>query len=393
MTHVESKQRASILAVDDYPENLVLLGEILSPHYRVLAATSGERARALARGNPAPDLILLDVMMPGMDGYEVLQHLQEDERTRSIPVIFVTALDSIEDEAQGFALGAVDYITKPLRPPLVLARVRAQLELKRMRDLLRDRALQLEDEVAARTRQLAEATRRAEAANLAKDEFIANMRHELRTPINGILGMIELSLDDPSLAVETRESLGMASKSGWALNALLTQVLAYVAAADGRNESPQRAFSPGLLVGEIVDCFRAAAHARHIEMILETTALPDEVRGDRGSLQRVLILLIDNALKFTEAGSVRLACAFEKDRLSFAVIDTGCGIPPDKIDEIFAPFTQADGSNTRRHGGLGLGLTLARELVRAMGGTLGVESRLGQGSHFSFSVATHSNPT
>jgi signal transduction histidine kinase len=388
MTEVESKRRARILAVDDTPQNLVLLGEILAREFTVLVATSGERALALAAANPPPDLILLDVMMPGMDGHEVLGRLRGDERTRTIPVIFVTARDAVEDEERGLSLGAVDYISKPLHPPLVLARVRVQLELKRMRDLLRDRALQLEDEVASRTRQLVDAMRRAEAANVAKSEFLANMSHELRTPMNGILGMIELSLDDPKLAVGTRECLGLASQSGWALNAILTEVLEYVAASDGRDEPRCEPFSPLGLVGEVVDCFRAAAHAKHIALCVESDAATDQVRGDSVRLKRVLTLLIDNALKFTDAGSVRVASTFAPDRLSFAVSDTGCGIATDKIEQIFAPFTQVDGSSRRRHGGLGLGLTLARELVGAMGGTLGVETAPGQGSRFFFSVAT-----
>jgi putative two-component system response regulator len=143
----------TLLLVDDTPENLTVLGEILMPHYRVRVASSGARALAAATTDPRPDLVLLDVMMPEMDGYEVISRLRADPRTRELPVIFVTALDSTEDEAHGLELGAVDYITKPVRPAIVLARVRGQLELKEARDRMRDQNAWLEAEIARRMRQ------------------------------------------------------------------------------------------------------------------------------------------------------------------------------------------------------------------------------------------------
>jgi putative two-component system response regulator len=140
----------TILIVDDTPENLSVLGELLQPTYRVRAANSGRRALQIAHGKPAPDLILLDVMMPEMDGYAVLAELLADPATRHIPVIFVTAMDGTEDEEHGLNCGAVDYITKPVRPLIVLARVRTQLEVKRARDFLRDQNSYLEAEVTRR---------------------------------------------------------------------------------------------------------------------------------------------------------------------------------------------------------------------------------------------------
>jgi putative two-component system response regulator len=142
--------RPTILIVDDTPENLTVLGELLQPTYRVRAANSGRRALQIAAGELQPDLILLDVMMPEMDGYAVLGRLREDPRTRDIPVIFVTAMDATEDEERGLDGGAVDYITKPLRPAIVTARIRTQLEIKRARDLLRNQNTWLEAEVAKR---------------------------------------------------------------------------------------------------------------------------------------------------------------------------------------------------------------------------------------------------
>lgn len=142
--------KATLLVVDDTPENLTILGELLQPAYRVRAANSGQSALRIAASDPKPDLILLDVMMPDLDGYAVFARLREDSRTRDIPVIFVTALDAAPNEQYGLELGAVDYITKPLRPSIVLARVRTQLELKRARDWLRDQNTFLEAEIVRR---------------------------------------------------------------------------------------------------------------------------------------------------------------------------------------------------------------------------------------------------
>lgn len=146
----EGAAKQTILVVDDTPQNLAVLGELLQPFYRVRAANSGERALRAAGLQPRPDLILLDVMMPGMDGYAVFEALRADPRTRDIPVIFVTALDGVREEEKGLELGAVDYISKPLRPTIVLARVHTQLELKKARDRLRDQNTFLEAEIARR---------------------------------------------------------------------------------------------------------------------------------------------------------------------------------------------------------------------------------------------------
>ncbi|MDD5030437.1 MAG: two-component system response regulator [Rhodoferax sp.] len=146
--------RATVLIVDDDKGNLSVLGSLLQPYYNVLAAPSGERALKIANGNPKPDLILLDVLMPGMNGYDVLACLRDHPGTHDIPVIFVTGLDSIEDEEKGLELGAVDYIAKPYRPRIVLARVHAQLELKHARDWLANQNTWLEAEVARRMRDI-----------------------------------------------------------------------------------------------------------------------------------------------------------------------------------------------------------------------------------------------
>ncbi len=146
---------ATVLVVDDTPDNLALMSELLRGRYRVKIANNGEKALRIANTAPHPDLILLDVMMPGMDGYEVCERLRAEAATRDVPVIFLTAKSDVADEMRGLALGAVDYITKPISPPIVMARVRTHLRLKASADFLRDKAAYLEAEVARRTEELA----------------------------------------------------------------------------------------------------------------------------------------------------------------------------------------------------------------------------------------------
>ena len=151
---MEKIDRSVILVVDDTPENLQLMSTLLRDHYKVQVAGSGEKALKLMAGGVLPDLVLLDILMPGMDGYEVCRRMRDDPRMRQVPVIFVTAKSDSEDEEQGLDLGAVDYITKPISPAITLARIRTHLSLKRAADLLQDRNQTLEDEVRRRTREL-----------------------------------------------------------------------------------------------------------------------------------------------------------------------------------------------------------------------------------------------
>ncbi len=174
---------ATILIVDDEAANLALLAQLLQPHYRVRAANSGEHALAAARLSPRPELILLDVMMPGLDGYGVLSQLRQNPETRDIPVIFVTALDDDINEEHGFLLGAVDYIAKPIRPTIVLSRVRAQLELKQARDHLNSQNLWLEAEVQRRVNEnvLIQEVSLAALAGLIETRDSDTGNHILRT--------------------------------------------------------------------------------------------------------------------------------------------------------------------------------------------------------------------
>ena len=238
----------------------------------------------------------------------------------------------------------------------------------------------------------------AEAANAAKSQFLANMSHELRTPMNGILGMVELATDNPD-ATERENYLKIAHQSGMFLLDLISGILDFARIESGRVTLDHLTFDLRLLLEEVVAMLGAQALAKHNRMTLAVPPdLPRQFLGDPVRLRQVLTNLIGNAIKFTDGGDVSITLRQRRlndgrYELHLAVRDTGIGIPTAKLQGIFEPFIQADASTTRRYGGTGLGLTIARQIVLAMDGEMGVESEEGAGSRFWFSVVLAAEPT
>jgi two-component system sensor histidine kinase/response regulator len=380
----------TILIVDDTSENLQVIGGLLQPHYRVLIASNGERAIRIAHLKPQPDLILLDIMMPELDGYGVLASLRADRDTADIPVIFVSALGSDDDEARGLTLGAVDYIAKPVVPALLLARVRTQLELKDARDWLRDRNATLAREVARQTREVVAAKEEAEAASQAKSRFINCMSHELRTPMNDIAGMLQLARmgSPPDAAIQ--EQLSTALEGTRRVMELLEAILEFSALDKGHLEVEARVFDPAGMLRAMESHWRRRAEQAGLLFLLKIIeGAPDSFAGDEAHLVRILTILLDNAIRFTAAGEVELGIAAQGGGLHLWVRDTGCGIAKDAQARIFEPFEQEDGSRTRPHSGSGLGLAIAQRLASLMRGNLLLDSRPGKGSTFHVILPVH----
>ena len=386
--NTESTRRFTVLVVDDAADHLEIIAEYLRPLYEIRTATSGMEALELARIAPVPDLILLDVVMPTMDGYEVLAALRQWPETSTVPVIFVTAAGTEREEAYGFELGAVDFVVKPICPATLMARVNTHLALSAASRELKIQNALLEQRVAERTQNLARAMLSAEAANRAKSEFLRNMSHELRTPMNGIMGMCDVLLDT-RLDPEQREYATILKNSAASLSVVLIDILTFARAEGDLLVFKPAPFNLRDLVGKVDDLFRARAIEKKLSFECRVDpSVPETLMGDAAHVRQIFLRLIDNAIKFTDRGSVSFeagpvgAAATARLMLRFEVRDAGIGIDEARHDEIFQPFTQVDGSMTRRKGGLGLGLAATRRLVEWMDGQVGVQSQEGQGSLF-----------
>ena len=361
-------KRQTVMIVDDTPANIEILSESLGDEYELFFATSGADALELIRADK-PDLILLDIMMPGMDGYQLCSILKGDPSTRDIPIIFVTAMIGEEEEIKGLELGAIDYLTKPISPHIVRARVKNHLELKRYRDLLETLA---------------------NAADRAKKEFLRSVSHELRTPLTPIIGMTDLVLDTEE-DDNKRKYLTMVQKSALRLLGIVEDLIE-TSRLEGEGIAPDN--SPFLLkpfLDTVVMEAQTLVGGKGLEFrsVLDPT-LPEAVVSDQGMLHKVLTMLLNNAVKFTPAGEVALEVrpmdVAGEPMLQISVSDSGIGIEKGDLERIFSDFTQSDGSITRSFPGLGLGLTLARRMTELMDGSIWAESAPGGGSLFQVQV-------
>ena len=389
--------RPKILAIDDTPANLMVLARALANDYTIQLAASGPAGLAMAQASP-PDLILLDIMMPGMDGMETCRRFKADPRLAAVPVIFITALTETEAEVEGLSLGAADFLHKPVNVPIAGQRIRNLLEREGLRRQVERNSEQLEQQVRARTQalsqandELVQAKSALEAANRVKSAFLANMGHELRTPLNAILGLADLLKRQTGNDV-VQDRAAKIENAGRLLLSIINDIL-YLT----RNEAeavPALAepFSLEWLLNTCESRFQGAATAKGLRLSFEVAAgLPDAFKGAPSRLKQALDLLLDNAIKYSQQGTVSLRIepvSREDGQLTvrFAVIDQGVGIAADQVDRLFDPFTQVDESIGREHGGIGVGLAICKHLVQMLGGTLQATSVPGQGSCFSFAI-------
>ncbi len=369
----------TILVVDDTPANLAVLSSQLERHgYCPLVALGGEEAVERAEF-VRPDLILLDVVMPGIDGFETCRRLKAREGTRDIPVIFMTALGDTGDKLAGFAAGAVDYMTKPFDGAEALARIETHLTLYTLRRQLAARNTQLQQEIAAREQMQAALERsNAELEQLA---YVAS--HDMQEPLRMVASYLQLVAQryQGRLDAEADEFIGYAVDGAKRMQALINDLLAY-----SRVSTKARPF-------ERTDCSEIAAVAQaNLRMAIadsgarvHVSALP-VVMGDAMQLTQLFQNLIGNAIKFhgTDPPEVWVEAERGEAGWRFTVRDNGIGIAPEYFERIFVLFQRLHGR--REYPGTGIGLALCKKIVERHGGSIGVASEPGSGSSFFFTL-------
>jgi len=385
MKHTPDEYKGiKILIVDDTPENLGVLFDYLTRiGFTVLVAQSGEDALELV-GETVPDIVLLDILMPGMDGFETCRRIKQMEKTADIPVLFVSSLSDTIDKVKGFEAGGVDYITKPVQHEEMLARVSTHLHMHRLRKELEEKNADLQREIIERKK----AESAAENASRAKSEFLANMSHEIRTPMNAILGFSEI-LESKTADQQLRYYISLIRSAGRSLLGLINDILDLSKIEAGKMKLEYHPVSPRVLFNEIADIFSQKVSEKHLDFFIETDPwMPDTLLLDEIRMRQILFNLVGNAVKFTDSGyirmSVRILCIVENKNavdLVFSVEDTGIGIPDKEKERIFGAFEQQTGQSSR-YGGTGLGLAITRRLVEMMNGNIVVRSSPGKGSIF-----------
>ncbi len=390
----------TILVVDDIAANRNLLGATLEPKgYEVLLAPNGAAALKVA-ARSRPNLILMDVNMPEMDGYEACRQLKGMPGLAEIPVIFITANDDPESLVKGFQAGGVDYITKPFKEQEVLMRVETHVKIHTL-----TRALETSNaELAAKNSELQlEVQRRKQAedkandANEAKSRFLSFISHEMRSPLNAIIGFSEELVDalaSDALA-QSREDATRVRSAGGHLLGLINNLLDLSKIEAGKMPLTIEEFALVPLVTELSKDMEPLVRRNGNRLSVQANGEIGTVRADSTKLKQVLMNLISNAGKFTKNGTIRLE--IEKtsnierstsnvegadECFTIRVSDSGIGMTGDQMQRLFQPYQQATDSTARQFGGTGLGLAISRQFCQLMGGDLTVASESGKGSTF-----------
>jgi two-component system sensor histidine kinase/response regulator len=379
-------KRQKILIVDDNPKNRAICEEIFQDRYDLVQADDGLTALRLVR-ELQHDVVLLDVMMPGLDGYQVCQRMKTDPETGHIPVIIVSAKGQTNEIIEGFDSRADDYIVKPFVNSELRARVTATLRLKQAQDELQQANRQLQEH----TRKLEEANERLKELDRIKAGFTAMLVHDLRSPLSVVQVTLQM-LESDALVLQSeyqtliRESLSSCNEL-FELTSDLMEIF--------RSESTTMVLSKGQislqrLVEEPVRQATVLARKKDIAIELNLPSTLPDVRVDAYKMQRAMTNLLANAVKFTpRGGSISLNVSLEEaaspdspsSMVLVEVIDSGDGIPPHDLPYIFDPYYQANTKNSAI--GSGLGLAIVKRVVVAHGGEVAVKSKLGQGSRFS----------
>ncbi len=371
---------ARILIVDDSDANLKLMTyELEKAGFEVATARSGREAIARIHSR-RPDCVLLDVLMPEMDGFETCRRLKAEPELASIPVLMWTSLDSTDDIVRGLEAGAQDYVTKPFVSEVLHARIRAVLRAKEDRDALIES-----------NRRLDEAQRSAKQALNVRNEFLSHVSHELRTPLSTLHQFLSIVLDGLAGQIngEQHEYLEICLRNAKQLRSMIGDLMDVTRLQNGKLRVAPRPLDLGQLIHEVVRGQEAEAEAKDVALGCRVDALP-EVLADELRVRQVLANLIDNAIKFTpEGGRIDVGASRDPESPDFVCIsvrDTGCGVAEEARRRIFNYMQQEGDDDWRSRKGLGIGLYICRELVTRQRGRIWVESESGKGSSFCFTL-------
>jgi len=360
----------NILIVDDTPDNINVLKNILTPDgYQFYISTNGELAINVATKN-IPDLILLDVMMPGIDGFETCKRLKNIEATKDIPIIFITAKNEPEDIVKGFNFGGVDYITKPLRSEEVCARVKTHLTIKNLMDELEDKNKLLEE------------------TNELKNKFIGMASHDLRNPLASITGFSKILIEekDDLTDEEIDEFSHIIFSVSTNMSNLVENILDVSIIESGKLELKYQKHSISELIQERIKIFKAFGNKKNIEICFNNSIIP-EFLFDSDRITQVIDNLLSNAVKFSPHEK-KIVVTLEQDN-NFAKVsikDQGPGINEEDKAKLFDPFQKLSAKPTGGEKSSGLGLTIAKKLIEGHKGTIEVISEKNIGTTFSFSI-------
>ena len=375
----DNTRKKSILVIDDEKANIITLTHILSEEFTIYAAKNGKDGIELAE-QYLPDVILLDIRMPDMDGYKVFSALKASDKTREIPVIFVTALSKAGDEEKGLAMGVADYIIKPFSATVVKLRVRNQIKILEQR--------MTEENL----KKLKTALDQAKKASKAKSVFLSNISHEMRTPLNAIIGLTTIAekTEDKEHRSQIMQNIGEASAH---LLGIINDMLDMAKIETDKLELIPIEYDFERMLQKVIATVKFKADEKRQRLTVNVGGdIPRKLVGDNRRLAQVITNLLSNAIKFTQdEGSIcfEVSLIGEDDSICdmlFTVTDNGIGISKDMQEEIFQVFVQADSGSNREYGGTGLGLVISKSIVELMGGRIRVESVPGEGSKFIFTV-------
>jgi signal transduction histidine kinase len=375
MTGSEGGSRPRIMIVDDHPDNLKLLKQMLQDcGWGVLAFPDGTMALKAAVRQP-PDLVLLDITMPGLDGYAVCRKLKADAKTRAVPVIFLSSLNAAEDKVKAFENGGEDFITKPFHFEEVKARVNAHLKVHHY-----------QMELEAKNRALEESFRNLRELASMRDTLVHMVVHDMRNVLQTVMVVQQVVKKMPpeQFGEEGPRVLQDAIASTFLLREMIGTVLDLSKMEAGAMELQVQPCDLREVARSALEPMRALQEQGHL--VLELPAEPLPAVCDPPMVGRIILNLVSNAVKFTPArpGAVRVALAAVEGGVRVAVRDQGPGIAPEYLDRIFERYNQGPGPGVERSQSTGLGLAFAQMAVEAHGGRIGVESRVGSGSTFWF---------